>query len=135
MTAGAIGTPKLLMLSGLGPATHLRSHGIEVIRDLPGGGENLNDNFGIDIIAELNSHASLDVYKSWHRAAPAGMQYVLFKSGPATSNVVEGGVFWFADKGLEVPDLQFHFLAAAGAEAGVPGVPAGSSGITLNSYT
>ncbi len=135
VTAGAIGTPKLLMLSGLGPAAHLKSLGIDVVRDMPGVGANLNDHFGIDIVAELNSHASLDVYKSWHRAALAGMQYVLFKSGPVTSNVVEGGAFWFADKGLEVPDLQFHFLAAAGAEAGVPGVPAGSSGITLNSYT
>ena len=70
VTAGAIGTPKLLMLSGIGPATHLRSLGIDVIRDMPGVGENLNDHFGIDIVAELNSHASLDVYKSWHRIGP-----------------------------------------------------------------
>lgn len=79
----------------------------------------------------MNRHASLEPYKSWHRAALAGMQYVLFETGPVTSNVVEGGAFWFADKGLEVPDLQFHFLAAAGAATRVPGVPAGSSGISL----
>ena len=48
------------------------------------------------------------------------MQYVVFKSGPVTCNVVECGAFCFADKGLEVPDLQFHFLAATGTEAGVP---------------
>ena len=58
-----------------------------------------------------------------------------FKSGPITSNVVEGGAFWFADKDAAMPDLQFHFLAGAGAEAGVRSVPEGSSGITLNSYT
>ena len=135
VTSGAIGTPKLMMLSGVGPAAHLQDHGIEVIQDLPGVGENLNDHFGIDIVAELNGHYSLDKYNKWHWAAWAGAQYLLFRSGPITSNVVEGGAFWFADETAPVPDLQFHFLAGAGAEAGVPSVPPGSSGITLNSYT
>lgn len=135
ITAGAIGTPKLMMLSGLGPAAHLRDHGIEVQHDLPGVGENLQDHFGIDIVAELNAHLSLDKYNKPHWAAWAGAQYMLFRSGPITSNVVEGGAFWYGDKSNEIPDLQFHFLAGAGAEAGVPGVTKGSSGITLNSYT
>lgn len=135
VTAGAIGTPKIMMLSGIGPADHLRQHGIDVVHDLPGVGSNLNDHFGIDIVAELKGHDSLDKYNKWHWAAWAGAQYLLFKSGPITSNVVEGGAFWFADKGQQIPDLQFHFLAGAGAEAGVPSVPPGSSGITLNSYT
>ncbi|MCV6592204.1 MAG: GMC family oxidoreductase N-terminal domain-containing protein [Silicimonas sp.] len=135
VTSGAIGTPKLMMLSGLGPAAHLRDHGIDVVQDLPGVGENLNDHFGIDIVAELNGHYSLDKYNKWHWAALAGIEYLAFKSGPITSNVVEGGAFWFADQAAQVPDLQFHFLAGAGAEAGVPSVPKGSSGITLNSYT
>jgi choline dehydrogenase-like flavoprotein len=64
----------------------------------------------------------------------AGIQYTLFKSGPVTSNVVEGGAFWYADKSAAVPDLQFHFLAGAGVEEGVPKIPSGS-GVTLNSYT
>ena len=135
VTSGAIGTPKLMMLSGIGPATHLREHGISVVQDLPGVGENLNDHFGIDIVAELTGHYSLDKYNKWHWAALAGLEYLAFKSGPITSNVVEGGAFWFADKDAAIPDLQFHFLAGAGAEAGVPSVPKGSSGITLNSYT
>ena len=135
VTSGAIGTPKLMMLSGIGPAAHLREHGIEVVHDLPGVGENLNDHFGIDIVAELTGHYSLDKYNKWHWAALAGLEYLAFKSGPITSNVVEGGAFWFSDPALPVPDLQFHFLAGAGAEAGVPSVPKGSSGITLNSYT
>ena len=135
VTSGAIGTPKLMMLSGVGPAAHLREHGINVVHDLPGVGENLNDHFGIDIVAELNGHQSLDKYNKWHWAVWAGAQYYLFNSGPVTSNIVEGGAFWFADKSHPVPDLQFHFLAGAGAEAGVPSVPSGSSGITLNSYT
>ena len=135
VTAGAIGSPKIMMLSGVGPAVHLKEQGIEVVHDLPGVGENLNDHFGIDIVAELTGHYSLDKYNKWHWAAWAGAQYTLFRSGPITSNVVEGGAFWFADKSSPVPDLQFHFLAGAGAEAGVPSVPPGRSGITLNSYT
>ena len=135
VTSGAIGSPKILMLSGVGPASHLAGHGIDVVQDVPGVGENLNDHFGIDIVAELTGHYSLDRYNRWHRAAWAGLQYLLFRSGPVTSNVVEGGAFWFADRSRAVPDLQFHFLAGAGAEAGVPSVPPGTSGITLNSYT
>ena len=135
VTSGAIGTPKLMMLSGIGPAAHLREHAIEVVKDLPGVGENLSDHFGVDIVAELNGHQSLDKYGKLHWAAWAGLQYYLFGSGPVASNVVEGGAFWYADQSASVPDLQFHFLAGAGAEAGVPGVSKGSSGITLNSYT
>ncbi len=134
ITSGAVGSPKIMMLSGIGPASHLREHGIDVVQDLPGVGENLNDHFGIDIVAELTGHYSLDKYNKPHWAALAGLQYLAFKSGPITSNVVEGGAFWFADKDAQVPDLQFHFLAGAGAEAGVPSVSRGASGITLNSY-
>ena len=136
VTSGAIGTPKLMMLSGVGPAAHLREHAIEVVHDLPGVGQNLQDHFGIDIVAELKDHGSLDKYNKWHWMAWAGAQYVLFNSGPVTSNVVEGGAFWYADGpgSRDMPDLQFHFLAGAGAEAGVPGVTKGASGITLNSY-
>ncbi|WP_246671121.1 GMC family oxidoreductase N-terminal domain-containing protein [Mesorhizobium sp. 8] len=134
VTAGAIGSPKIMMLSGVGPAAHLRQHGIEVMHDLPGVGENLNDHFGVDIVAELKGPTSLDKYNKLHWMLWAGIQYVLFNSGPVTSNVVEGGAFWHSRPDGEVPDLQFHFLAGAGAEEGVPTVPSGS-GITLNSYT
>lgn len=137
VTSGAIGTPKLLMLSGIGPAAHLRQHRIDVVQDLPGVGQNLQDHFGIDIVAELKGHESLDKYGRPHRMVMAGLQYFLFRSGPVTSNVVEGGAFCHARAGGDAPwpDLQFHFLAGAGAEAGVPSVPRGRSGITLNSYT
>jgi choline dehydrogenase-like flavoprotein len=134
VTAGAIGTPKLMMLSGVGPAAELLQHGIRVVHDSPGVGQNLTDHFGIDIVAELKGHESLDKYNKWHWMALAGIEYALFKSGPVTSNVVEGGAFWHANGKGAVPDLQFHFLCGAGAEAGVPSVPKGSSGITLNSY-
>ncbi|PZR00132.1 MAG: alanine-phosphoribitol ligase [Cereibacter sphaeroides] len=135
VTAGAVGSPKLLLLSGIGPAGHLRQHGIGVQLDLPGVGQNLVDHYGIDIVAELNGHNSLDKYNKLHWAALAGIRYALFRSGPVASNIVEGGAFWYSGERGEVPDLQFHFLAGAGAEAGVPGVTKGASGVTLNSYT
>jgi len=135
VASGAVGTPKLMMLSGVGPAAHLREHGIEVVNDLPGVGANLNDHYGIDIVAELEGHDSLDRYNKPHWAIWAGLQYALFRSGPITSNVVEGGAFWYSGEAPEMPDLQFHFLAGAGAEEGVPTVRRGASGITLNSYT
>ncbi len=93
VTSGAIGSPKLLMLSGVGPAAHLQSHGIAVVEDLPGVGQNLQDHFGIDIVAELKGHDSLDKYNKPLWAAWAGLQYFLFNTGPVTSNVVEGGAF------------------------------------------
>ncbi|MGQ0564382.1 MAG: GMC family oxidoreductase [Gemmobacter sp.] len=134
VTAGAIGTPKLMMLSGLGPGAHLQSHGIAVKQDMPAVGQNMADHFGIDIVAELKGHESLDKYNKLHWMLWAGAQYALFNSGPVTSNVVEGGAFWHSSPAVPIPDLQFHFLCGAGAEAGVPSVPKGSSGITLNSY-
>ena len=133
LTAGAIGSPKLMMLSGLGPADHLRSHGIEVAVDLPGVGQNLHDHFGIDIVYELSRSDSLDRYGKLHWMVLAGLEYLLFKKGPIVSNIVEGGAFWYADLAAPTPDLQFHFLAGTGVDAGVSGIASGS-GCTLNSY-
>ena len=92
VTSGAIGTPKLMMLSGVGPADHLKAHGIDVVQDLPGVGENLNDHFGIDIVAELKGHESLDKYNKLHWQAWAGLQYVLFKSGPSPRTSSKAGL-------------------------------------------
>lgn len=133
VAAGAIGSPKLLMLSGLGPADHLRGHGVDVVADLPGVGRNLHDHFDIDVVYELNEQNSFDKYARRHWMLWAGIQYALFRTGPVASNIVEGGAFWRADETAPTPDTQFHFLAGAGVEAGVPPVPSGA-GVTLNSY-
>lgn len=134
VAAGAIGSPKLMLLSGIGPAGDLGTHGIPVVADLPGVGRNLHDHFGIDIVYELTGPYSLDKYARWHWMALAGLEYLLFGKGPVTSNIVEGGAFWYADRASPTPDLQFHFLAGAGVEEGVPAIASGS-GCTLNSYT
>lgn len=133
VTAGAIGSPKLLMLSGIGPAADLERAGVRPRLALEGVGQNLQDHFDIDIVYELNGPYSLDKYAKKHLMLMAGLQYKLFNSGPVTSNIAEGGAFWYSDPGVATPDLQFHFLPGAGVEAGVPPVPSGS-GCTLNSY-
>ncbi|MEJ8854837.1 GMC family oxidoreductase N-terminal domain-containing protein [Variovorax robiniae] len=133
VTSGAIGSPKLMLLSGIGPADQLRALGINVAADQPEVGQNLHDHFGIDIVYELNGPNSFDKYAKPHWMAWAGLQYALFKKGPVASNIVEGGAFWYADHNEPTPDLQFHFLVGAGVEAGVPKIESGS-GVTLNSY-
>ncbi|SHO65763.1 Choline dehydrogenase [Pseudoxanthobacter soli DSM 19599] len=133
LTAGAIGTPKLLMLSGIGPAAELKAHGIEVVRDSPNVGRNLQDHLDIFMIYEVLRANSYDKYKKLHWQAWAGIQFGLFRSGPITSNVVEAGAFWWSGQREGLPDVQFHFLAGAGVEAGIPDVP-GGAGCTLNAY-
>ncbi|MFO1352277.1 MAG: GMC family oxidoreductase N-terminal domain-containing protein [Gammaproteobacteria bacterium] len=133
VAAGAVGSPKLLMLSGIGRADDLRTQGITIAHDLPGVGQNLQDHFDIDIVYEITGSYSLDRYHKPHWKLLAGLEYKLFKSGPVTSNIAEGGAFWYGDKSATTPDLQFHFLPGAGVEAGVPPVPSGA-GCTLNSY-
>ena len=133
LTAGAIGSPKLLMLSGIGPAAHLKERGVAVIHDLPGVGQNLHDHFSTDVTWVLNGPHSYDKYKKLHWKAWAGLQYALFRSGPVASNIVEAGAFWWSDRKEKTPDLQFHFLAGAGVEEGVGTVP-GGNGATCNSY-
>jgi len=134
VTSGAIGSPKLMLLSGLGPADELKAIGVPVVADLPGVGRNLQDHFGVDIVYELNGPHSLDKYAKPHWMLWAGLEYAIFRKGPVTSNVVEGGAFWYANRSAATPDLQFHFLVGAGVEEGVPKIHSGS-GVTLNSYT
>ena len=134
LTAGAIGSPKLMMLSGIGPAAHLRGVGIDVQHDLKGVGQNLHDHVSTDVTWVLNGPHSYDKYKKLHWKIAAGLQYLMFKSGPVASNIVEAGAFWWGNKKEEkTPDLQFHFLAGAGVEEGVGTVP-GGNGATCNSY-
>jgi choline dehydrogenase-like flavoprotein len=133
VTAGAIGSPKLLMLSGIGPAKHLKEKHVPVLHELKGVGQNLHDHFSTDVTWVLNGPHSYDKYKKKRWQLAAGLQYLLFRSGPVASNIVEAGAFWWSDRKEKVPDLQFHFLAGAGVEEGVGTVP-GGNGATCNSY-
>jgi choline dehydrogenase-like flavoprotein len=127
VTAGAIGSPKLLMLSGIGPAVHLKSRGVSVVQDLPGVGQNLQDHMDVGVLAELSGSYGLDRYKKLRWQVLAGFEYMLFGKGPIASNLIEGGAFWWGDRSEKTPDIQLHFLPGAGS---VPG----ANGFTLNSY-
>ena len=131
VASGAIGSPRLLLLSGIGPADELRGVGVTPVHDLPGVGRNLQDHIDVYLICELSGPHSYDRHTRPHRMAWAGVQYLLFGNGPVTSNLAEGGAFWYADGGQRSPDIQFHFLPGAGLEAGVP--PVAGHGCTLNS--
>ena len=131
VAAGAIGSPRLLLLSGIGPADELRGAGVAVVHDLPGVGKNLQDHIDVYTINELTGRHSYDHYRNPGRQLWAGVQWKLFGSGPATSNLAEGGAFWWADRDEGTPDIQLHFLPGAGLEPGVP--PLAGAGCTLNS--
>ena len=131
VTSGAIGSPRLLMLSGIGPADHLKSAGINVTHDLRGVGSNLQDHIDICVIAECTGDHSYDSVQKPHRMVLAGLQYLLFKSGPVTSSLFETGGFWYADPAARSPDIQFHFGQGSGIEKGIAKLD--NAGVTLNS--
>jgi choline dehydrogenase-like flavoprotein len=112
LSAGAFGSPQLLMLSGIGPADHLREHGIDVLHDLPGVGDNLHDH--PDVVMVVNAPKLTDLFglslpgvwnilkgmTAWRRA----------RSGPLTSNFAEAGGFIKSAPDEALPDLQLHFV-------------------------
>ncbi|TPK62417.1 alanine-phosphoribitol ligase [Mesorhizobium sp. B2-4-15] len=131
LSAGAIASPKLLMLSGIGPADALREHGIQVEADLPGVGQNLQDHIEMSLVYQLNGPHSYDKYKKARWKAAAGLNYLLFRGGPASSNLIEGGAFWWGNRNETIPDVQFFMVVGAGIEEGVDTVP-GGNGCTVN---
>jgi len=131
VTSGAFGSPKLLMQSGIGPADHLRSVGVQVAHDLPGVGSNLQDHLDLFVICECTGDHTYDNYTKLHRTVWAGLEYLLFKSGPVASSLFETGGFWYADPSARSPDIQFHLGLGSGIEAGVEKLK--NPGVTLNS--
>jgi choline dehydrogenase-like flavoprotein len=132
VSSGAIGSPKLLMHSGIGPAAHLRSVGVKVVHDLAGIGSNLQDHLDLFVIAECTGDHTYDKYNLPHHAAWAGLQYLLFKKGPVASSLFETGGFWYADRENKArsPDIQFHLGLGSGIEAGMAKLK--NAGVTLN---
>lgn len=131
VSSGAIGSPKLLLQSGIGPADHLRSAGVKVLHDLPGVGENLQDHLDLFVISECTGDHTYDGVAKLHRTIWAGIQYVLFRTGPVASSLFETGGFWYADPDARSPDIQFHLGLGSGIEAGVERLK--NAGVTLNS--
>ncbi len=113
LCGGAINSPQILLLSGIGEADHLREHGIEVVQDLPGVGQNLQDHLEIYL-----QHACLEpvslypALKIWNQPW-IGFRWLFLRQGIGTSNQFEAGGFIRTRAGVEHPDLQYHFLPIA----------------------
>jgi choline dehydrogenase len=123
VTAGAIGSPKLLMLSGVGPAAHLRALGIDVVADVPGVGENLQDHLDCYVVYDCSGPYSYYGVDQHLKQAWWALQYLLFKDGPVTTNIVEAGAFVTRDKQSTTPDIQLHFLPAYVVDHGLMRIP------------
>jgi choline dehydrogenase len=113
LAASSLNTPKLLMLSGIGPAAHLASHGIDVVADRAGVGGNLQDH--LEIYMQFASRQPITLYKYWNLWGKAliGAQWLFTKRGLGASNQFEACGFIRSDKGVEYPDIQYHFLPIA----------------------
>ena len=130
LSSGAIGSPRLLQLSGIGPADHLSGLGIPVVLDQPQVGANLQDHLDLYAICEVTGPHTYDRYAKPHWSAVAGIQYLLTKRGPVASSLFETGGFWYADPEARSPDIQLHLGLGTGIESGVAAMPQG--GVTLN---
>jgi choline dehydrogenase len=111
--AGSINSPQLLKLSGIGPAAELKQHGIEVIRDTPGVGENLQDH--LEFYFQVACKEPITLYSSMGLLSRAliGARWLLFKDGLGATNHFETGGFIRSRAGVPYPDIQFHFLPLA----------------------
>lgn len=114
LCAGVVGSPHLLMLSGIGAANHLKTHGIEVQADLPGVGQNLQDHIQVPLLYACTKPITLYQAIRIDRAAIGMMRAVLFRAGPFSQFPVQGGAFTRSLPHLEVPDTQWHFGIALG---------------------
>ena len=109
LAAGAVGTPQILQLSGIGPGALLQAHGIPVVHDLPGVGENLQDHlqiravFGVQGTRTLNTLAA-----SWWGKAGIALQYALRRSGPMSMAPSQLGAFTRSSPDHAWPNVQYH---------------------------
>ena len=119
LSAGALQSPQLLQLSGIGPAALLQKHGIPVRLDLAGVGENLQDHLQFRLIYECAKPITTnDQLNSWIGKGKIGLQWLLFRSGPLAVGINQGGCFMRALKDAATPDIQFHVATLSADMAG-----------------
>lgn len=113
IAASSINSPKILMLSGIGPAAHLAEHGIDVVADRAGVGQNLQDH--LELYLQVASLKKITLYRYWNLFSKAriGAQWLLSKTGLGTSNQFESAAFIRSKAGVQYPDIQYHFLPMA----------------------
>ena len=113
IAASSINSPKLLMLSGIGPAMHLKEHGIPVLVDRPGVGQNLQDHMEVYIQQESLKPITLNSKLDLFSKAMIGAEWLFFKTGHGATNHFESAAFVRSKPGVDYPDIQYHFLPAA----------------------
>ncbi|MGO4451841.1 choline dehydrogenase [Phyllobacterium sp. TAF24] len=113
IAASSINSPKLLMLSGIGPANHLKEHGIAVVADRAGVGQNLQDHMEVYIQQESLKPITLNSKLGLFSKARIGAQWLFFKTGDGATNHFESAAFVRSKPGVDYPDIQYHFLPAA----------------------
>lgn len=113
LAASSINSPKLLMLSGIGPAAHLAEHGIAPVADRAGVGQNLQDH--LELYIQMAAKQPVSLFKHWNLIGKAmiGAQWLFTKTGLGASNQFESCGFIRSREGVDYPDLQFHFLPIA----------------------
>ena len=130
LCGGAINSPQLLQLSGVGNAKELEALGIGVVHDLPGVGENLQDHLEVYVQYASRQPVSVAPYMKWRNRPRVGLEWLLFKSGPGATNHFEAGGFLRSNDDVEWPNLMFHFLPIAVRYDG--SVPAGDHGYQVH---
>jgi choline dehydrogenase-like flavoprotein len=130
MAAGSYNTPKLLMLSGIGPPARLAEHGIKTAVDLPGVGENLQDHHEVPVVAAVNGHYGYFGEDRGLRALWNGLQYLLFRTGPVASVGVEACAY-IDPEGGHRPTIKMYCIPAVYVDADVREVTP-QDGVTLN---
>jgi choline dehydrogenase len=130
LAAGTFNTPKILMLSGIGPAAQLKQHSIMVKCDLPGVGENLQDHHEVPVVAATSGHFGYYGEDRGFCAIKNGLQYKLFKSGPVTSNGVEACAY-IDPEGGKRPTIKMYCVPSVYLDADVTNVTP-QDGVTLN---
>ncbi|MGR3635708.1 MAG: choline dehydrogenase [Shimia sp.] len=113
LAASSINSPKLLMLSGIGPAAHLAQHGINVVADRAGVGQNLQDH--LEVYMQIACKQPITLYKHFNLLGKAmvGAQWLFTKTGLGASNQFESAGFIRSRAGVQYPDIQYHFLPIA----------------------
>ena len=130
LSAGSIGSPQLLMLSGIGPADELSRHNVKMHLDLPGVGKNLQDHLNISVLAHTKEANSLYGVDKGIGALMTGMRYFWNKSGPGSSNGAECGAFTSSSFSPKRPDIQLHVIPLMIFPEPVPEIKA--HGVTIH---
>jgi choline dehydrogenase-like flavoprotein len=130
VSSGAFNSPKLLLLSGIGPANELKQAGVPVVHDLPGVGKGLQDHLDAAAIWYASTKLTYDDAARFPYKYIHGARYLLFRSGPVTSSGCEAVAYTKSEPGLDEPDISVHFLPAWVIDHGFTKLP--GNGITLH---